>query len=121
MKNNTLYKLTHRAIDAWGLDFQTEMIVEECAELIHAIKKFKRGKISPEALLEEIVDVEIMIAQAKLMYSTKKEHGHMMKKKLMRLKGMLDESELNKPKLKVVERIYSAKYSDLSIPIMGLS
>lgn len=49
-----------------GLDNQLEQTVEECAELIQAIKKYKRYPANPTVyrnLIEEITDVEVMLEQ----------------------------------------------------------
>lgn len=43
--------------------------MEECAELIQAISKAKRGKIDRNNMEEEIADVLICIEMLKLMYS----------------------------------------------------
>lgn len=50
--------------DFYGTGPQLDMLQEECAELIQAISKFKRGKKSAlENIAEEISDVELMIVQ----------------------------------------------------------
>ena len=48
---------------------QTVVCMEECAELIQAISKAKRGKIDKNNMEEEIADVLICIEMLKLMYS----------------------------------------------------
>lgn len=63
-------------IQHYGLENQTDMLMEECAELIQAANKMKRYPEDHEArrnLIEEIVDVEIMIAQMKIGYKITKE------------------------------------------------
>ncbi|HEY3273944.1 MAG TPA: hypothetical protein VGJ92_09290 [Methanocella sp.] len=69
---NALYK---RVIDEYGRESQADNVIEEAAELIHAICKHKRkaaqGKSSgPEldAVVEEIADMQIALDQAKLIY-----------------------------------------------------
>ena len=57
---NSLYK---QAVDTWGADNQLDMAIEECAELITAIRHFKRGRCSFQKLAEEVADVEIMMDQ----------------------------------------------------------
>ena len=64
---NTLKKIA----DHYGYDEQSSQLVEECAELIQAVSKYRRS-VSKEAkvvalenLIEEIVDVEIMLEQVK--------------------------------------------------------
>lgn len=47
--------------DHYGLDSQLNMLQEECAELIQAVNKYKR--IQSPAIVEEIADVYIMLAQ----------------------------------------------------------
>lgn len=58
----------------YGYDAQSNMLMEECAELIQAMNKHKRAIASGkgvceaiEQLTEEIADVELMIAQIKHM------------------------------------------------------
>lgn len=63
-------------IQHYGLENQTDMLMEECAELIQAANKMKRYPEDHEArrnLIEEIVDVEIMIAQMKIGYKITRE------------------------------------------------
>ena len=61
----------------YGYDAQSNQLVEECAELIQAVNKYRRattgtgiavtdkGKIALDNLVEEIADVEIMLEQIK--------------------------------------------------------
>jgi hypothetical protein len=44
------------------------MAIEECAELQQAIIHFRRGRVGVLAVAEEIVDVQLMLDQLKLMY-----------------------------------------------------
>lgn len=63
-------------IQHYGLENQTDMLMEECAELIQAANKMKRYPGDHEArrnLIEEIVDVEIMIEQMKIGYKITRE------------------------------------------------
>lgn len=57
-------KLYKTAIQVWGKESQMNMLVEECAELIQSVNKYRRK--GSENILEEIADVEIMIEQAKI-------------------------------------------------------
>ena len=56
------------AIKFHGADEQTTVCMEECAELIQAISKEKRGKNDVEHLTEEIADVIICIEILKQVY-----------------------------------------------------
>jgi NTP pyrophosphatase (non-canonical NTP hydrolase) len=60
----TFNEICKRAVVKWGIEAQLDQAVEEAAELIQAINKFKRYS-SPWPLIEEMVDVEIMIGQLK--------------------------------------------------------
>ena len=60
----TFNEICKRAVAQWGVEAQLDQAVEEAAELIQAVNKFKRYK-SPWSLIEEMVDVEIMIGQLK--------------------------------------------------------
>ena len=48
----------------YGKESQLDILQEECAELVQAISKYRRGG-SFQLTLEEIADVEIMIEQIK--------------------------------------------------------
>ena len=58
--------LTRKALVQWGTDSQLNMVIEECAELIDAIQKYKRGRTKIDSVIEEGVDVELCIEQLKL-------------------------------------------------------
>jgi NTP pyrophosphatase (non-canonical NTP hydrolase) len=60
----TFNEICKRAVAKWGVEAQLDQAVEEAAELIQAVNKFKRYN-SPWPLIEEMVDVEIMIGQLK--------------------------------------------------------
>ena len=60
----TFNEICKTAITKWGVEAQLNQAVEEAAELIQAVNKFKRYN-SPWPLIEEMVDVEIMIGQLK--------------------------------------------------------
>lgn len=67
-------ELIEKIIDKYGIQIQSNIAMEECAELIQAISKCLRSKdIVPikvrEHLIEEIADVLICIEQLKVMYS----------------------------------------------------
>lgn len=65
MNENEIYK---RAIEEYGKDSQLKMAIEEMAELTQAICKSFRGKDNVDNIIEEIADVEIMIAQLKIIF-----------------------------------------------------
>ena len=68
-----------RAVDIWGVEIQMGMMIEEAAELIQAISKYKRAhdksdEIKQDAynhVCEEVADVENMIDQMRYMLDDK--------------------------------------------------
>lgn len=63
--------------DKYGYPSQSGQLMEECAELIQAINKYKRAKTGEEQhialqhYIEEIADVEIMLEQIKYLLDIK--------------------------------------------------
>lgn len=80
-----LYK---KAIDKWGLDLQLILLIEEMSELAKEICKIKRGKKPDSDLIEEIVDVEIMLEQIKLLFNPC-EFNNIKNEKLERLENRI--------------------------------
>ena len=58
-----------RSIEHYGKDVQSTVCMEECAELIQAISKEKRGKSDKCNLAEEMADVIICIEMLKQIYN----------------------------------------------------
>lgn len=88
MANNR--KLYKEALSVYGSASQVEKTVEECAELIHAIQKSKEGlrtTLKIAAVAEEIADVEIVLAQMRLIFPGVTE---MKTKKLERLRERIE-------------------------------
>lgn len=56
-------EICRRALFTYGFDAQTNMVSEECAELINAICKYKRNRCSDTDVITEIADVMIMCEQ----------------------------------------------------------
>ena len=75
-------KIISNSIQHYGMDNQSTVCMEECAELIQAISKAKRGKINRDNMIEEIADVLICIEMLKQMYmiSDEKINGWIEKK-----------------------------------------
>lgn len=57
-----------KSIEHYGADLQTVVCMEECAELIQAISKMKRGKDNRDNLIEEMADVMICMDILKQVY-----------------------------------------------------
>ena len=58
-----------RSIEHYGKELQSTVCMEECAELIQAISKEKRGKSDKDHLSEEIADVLICIEMLRQIYN----------------------------------------------------
>lgn len=61
-------KIYQDAINKWGQESQLNMLVEECAELISAVNRLRRGNTDSVPVLEELADVDIMIEQMKMIF-----------------------------------------------------
>lgn len=68
MEYNINEKIIADSIQHYGKNNQSTVCMEECAELIQAISKAKRGKIDRDNMIEEIADVLICIEMLKQMY-----------------------------------------------------
>ena len=69
MKNHITKEEAQAAIDVWGKETQTNMLIEEVGEFLQAWNKVKRGAFTEEQYVEELVDVYIMIQQMIHMHS----------------------------------------------------
>ena len=91
--------------DHYGIDFQSNQLIEECAELIQAINKYKRkflrgqpvresgGKTPRDMIVEEIADVEVMLCQIKQMFGiTELEIEDVAERKIERTMMRMEES-----------------------------
>ena len=76
------------ALEQWGFFSQTNMLVEECAELILAVQKFNHRTGNVNNVLEELADVEIMCEQMRLIFDSVC-IDQIKKQKLERLESLL--------------------------------
>ena len=62
--------ILQRALDSWGIDSQVKMAIEEMSELIKALLKYDREPTHERLsdIGEEIADVEIMLAQMRIIF-----------------------------------------------------
>ena len=86
----TRYALYQRAIKTYGQDAQWRQVQEECAELIAAVNRYRRGRIPAEELAGEIADVRIMFEQALFLLGDPALVESAYVEKLQRLKDRLD-------------------------------
>lgn len=85
-------KIYRATIARWGVDAQYDQAIEECAELIAALKHFKRGKISQREVIDELADVSLMLGQLRWMFG-EDQVAAAAGKKLEKLMLLLGESE----------------------------
>jgi hypothetical protein len=82
-----------RAIAKFGINNQVLMIIEECSELILAISHYNRGRVRCNAVMEEVVDLTIMLEQARLIYDpTDVEFNRIYIEKINRLEKLIKET-----------------------------
>lgn len=67
-----LHALYRATLEKWGTEGQYDQAIEECAELIAALKHFKRGKADAEAVIAELADVSLMVGQLSYMFGEEK-------------------------------------------------
>ena len=60
--------ILNQAIDFFGAESQKIMAIEEMSELIKELTKELRNRGNVENIADELADVEIMLAQLKIMY-----------------------------------------------------
>lgn len=80
------------ALDTYGAEAQIMMVFEEMAELQKELCKNTRGSRNTVDIAEEIADVEIMLAQMKLLFDIVKETEDWKAVKLARLKRRLEDA-----------------------------
>ena len=61
-------ELSEKAVEKWGLERQTDMVIEEVGEFLQAGNKIKRGQITQREYVEEMVDCYIMFSQMRHLY-----------------------------------------------------
>ncbi|WP_303722485.1 antitoxin [Malonomonas rubra] len=86
-----LEKIYRDTIAKWGEDAQYDQAVEECAELIAALKHYRRGKIDKQAVIAELADVTLMLGQLSWMFG-QKEVDDAVQNKLAKLDRLMNES-----------------------------
>lgn len=67
-----------RAVDAWGMESQMNMMTEEIGELLQAISKYRRSynksdeekRNAYDHVCEEVADVENMLNQFRYMFNS---------------------------------------------------
>lgn len=89
MKYESIYRAT---LKKWGEQAQYDQAVEECAELIAALKHFRRDKIDKQAVIAELADVTLMVGQLTWMFGPD-EVAQAVEEKLGKLDKLLTDNE----------------------------
>lgn len=92
-KYHDIYRAT---LTKWGEEAQYDQAVEECAELIAAIKHYKRDKVGRQQIIEELADVALMVGQLSFMLGEDLVE-QAIEKKLLKLRGLLASSDPSEP------------------------
>lgn len=79
----TELEIMKAAIKCNGEEYQENMAIEECSELIQAINHKHRGR--KHNIAEEIADVEIVLEELKIINNCHKEVEEIRKRKIERL------------------------------------
>ena len=101
-QNKTLY----RAIKTYGDEHQTLMLLEEMSELQkELLKNANRKKDNTKDIASEVADVEILLAQIKMIHGIEKEVEDQKDFKIDRLKTYIEgHGDKPKPLMKVTKR-----------------
>lgn len=93
MEEKEIYEM---AVHTFGRESQLNMMIEEASELIQAIQKNRRGINTPNDVLAEVVDCQIMLTQMKFMLNDEKKYDRIMVYKLERLAKLIKTEENHK-------------------------
>ena len=93
MKYEERKKIYRAAVDAWGVDAQQWVVVEELGELQAALSQMRRGRIGPEDVADEIADATIMLEQLQLMLGVEKRVEQGIDRKIERLRRRLESQQ----------------------------
>lgn len=82
---NDIFQAT---LEKWGEEAQYDQTIEECAELIAALKHFKRGRVSEDHIIDELADVILMSEQLMYMFGERRV-SQAIDKKIHKLRSLL--------------------------------
>lgn len=83
-------QILESAVSTYGTEAQLKMVFEEMSELEKEICKFWRGRSDTSRIAEEVADVEITIAQLKMIFGIERDCEEYKHKKLERLRRRLE-------------------------------
>ena len=86
-------KLYEQAILTWGVQPQLDLFDEEIGELLAAVHKSKRNKVTDADVITELADVSIMVEQLSILFGGYEEFVKEKNYKLERLEKRLNEKD----------------------------
>ena len=92
---HTVKEIMTQAVLDRGAESQLNMLIEECAELIDAIQKYRRDRVSDKNIIEEAADVGLCIEQLLFMFDAHDLFDKIRLAKLERLESMIYREEVN--------------------------
>lgn len=81
-----------KVLDAWGIEAQVSMVMEESGEMLAALGKARRGRVTKEEVITELADVSIMMEQMAVFFGLD-EFREEKERKLRRLETRLKKWE----------------------------
>ena len=88
----TVADICRQALELYGSRSQIDMCIEECAELINALEKYRRGRNTKADVITEIADVFITCHQMQELFGDGEVSAEM-HRKLLRLVDRMDKHE----------------------------
>ena len=84
-------EILKKALQVYGVVSQINMVFEEMSELQKKLCKYLRGRDNQSEIAEKIADVEIMLAQMKLLFGFSELVDSYRKKKIDRLRRRIEQ------------------------------
>lgn len=81
-------------LESWGVEAQVKMVMEEAGELLSALGKASRGRVTREEVITELADVSIMVEQMAVYFGLGKFEEEK-ERKLQRLAGRFEKWRKN--------------------------
>lgn len=81
-----------KVLDTWGIDSQVRMVMEESGEMLAALGKAARGRVTQMEVITELADVSIMMEQMAVFFGLNEFRAEK-ERKLQRLQQRLKEWE----------------------------
>lgn len=115
MNKEQLYR---KALGTYGFEAQSRMVDEECAELINALCKYKRGRANGYDVITEIADVMIMCEQMAIHFG-KEAVQKEIEDKLSRLEKRLNRRKYSVEDIAELWRIWECEMGESFMDYIG--